>query len=62
MARLAVDRWGVEYVSFFADVCGESECPVENNAGVPMIFDANHLTKAWAVRWMSEVKQRGELR
>ena len=62
MARLAIERWHVEYISFFADMCGGTQCPVQDSEGVPIIFDANHLTKAWAVRWMSEVKQRGELR
>jgi peptidoglycan/LPS O-acetylase OafA/YrhL len=62
MAKLARERWGVEYVSFFSEVCGGGECPAQLEGGVPMIFDANHLTAVAATRWMRVVKERGELR
>jgi peptidoglycan/LPS O-acetylase OafA/YrhL len=62
MARLARERWGVEYVSFFADACGGGVCPVVGADGVPVVFDGNHLTGDGAVRFMRVVKVRGELR
>lgn len=62
MKALAQTRWGVQYISFFADVCGSGECPIDAGNGVPMIFDANHLTAAGAVGFLRTVKARGELR
>ena len=62
MARRARERWGVEYVSYFADACGGGDCPVVGEAGVPVVFDGNHLTGDGAVRFLRVVKERGELR
>jgi peptidoglycan/LPS O-acetylase OafA/YrhL len=62
MARMARERWGVEYVSFFADACGGGVCPVLGDSGVPVVFDGNHLTGDGAVRFLRVVKELGELR
>jgi peptidoglycan/LPS O-acetylase OafA/YrhL len=61
MKQMAKDRWGVEYISFFDDVCAGG-CPVYAAPGMPMGFDANHLTAAGAKVFLADVKTSGEIR
>jgi hypothetical protein len=62
---------GVRYISIYDDLCGATKsgvlpdaavgCPVYAQAGVPLLFDTDHLTPAGSVLYAKAMRERHQL-
>jgi peptidoglycan/LPS O-acetylase OafA/YrhL len=51
----------IRYIDIFNINCSDSTCEYLNKDNIPMMFDKNHLTKAWADHYVKYVKSRVNL-
>jgi peptidoglycan/LPS O-acetylase OafA/YrhL len=74
MKQMARDRWHVQYISYFDDLCTTQSdleatplermpggCPLRTAAGEPLLFDDHHLSLSASTLLARTVRARGEL-
>jgi hypothetical protein len=74
LQQIAVNQWKVRYVSEFDDLCNpgmasqiqsdlwtSTGCPVYASPGVPLLFDADHLTPQASILFAKSLRNRQQL-
>ena len=74
LSALARDQWKIRYISAFENLCAtnmerkvetllqtNSSCPVYAAAGVPLLFDSNHLTVDGSILFAKTMRERNQL-
>jgi peptidoglycan/LPS O-acetylase OafA/YrhL len=74
LSALARDQWKIRYISAFENLCATnpkkkevetpqttSGCPVYAAAGVPLLFDSNHLTVDGSILFSRTMRERNQL-
>jgi peptidoglycan/LPS O-acetylase OafA/YrhL len=73
LALIARNEWKVRYISIYEDLCEparelktnenfetDSKCPMRVEAGVPLLFDTDHLTPRGSVLFAEAVRARSQ--
>jgi peptidoglycan/LPS O-acetylase OafA/YrhL len=71
LSALARGQWKIRYISAFENLCATSMkralaqtisgCPVYAAAGVPLLFDSNHLTVDGSILFARTMRERNQL-
>jgi peptidoglycan/LPS O-acetylase OafA/YrhL len=74
LSALARDQWKIRYISAFENLCATNvkrevetpgqvtaDCPVYAAAGVPLLFDSNHLTVDGSILFAKTMRERNQL-